>query len=112
MWLQAGGVFSMRLQLIQQKRGGEMRTLCSLESFTPQHTLLLETLCFLEHFAPRNSLLPGTVCFLEQFACLITRKTVLSFGEKCSRKQSVPGSKVFQGAKCFRKQSVLRRKVF
>ena len=69
-------------------------TLCSLEHFAYQHSLLLSTLCFLKHSAPWNTLLPGILCSLEHL------------------KQSVPESKVFQGAVCSWKPSVLRSKLF
>jgi hypothetical protein len=80
--------------------------------------LLTGTLCFLKHFAFWNCLLPRTIYCLEFASCnnlstpLNTGKTVASFEVKCSKEQSVSGSKVSQEAKCFREETVLRSKVF
>ena len=70
-----------------------LNTLYSLTHFNPQQTLHLRTLCSPEHFALRNSLLPGTVYFLEHFALSIPGRKVC-WGEKYSRRQSVPKSSV------------------
>ena len=80
---------------------------CSHEHFTPQHILLPGTFYSLTQFAPWNTPLPGTFCSLELYALCIffppqytlfskqsTPVTIVFKGEKCSKKQSVPGSKV------------------
>ena len=102
------------------------RTICSLAHFADSYfahknilqpntffslnTLLSETLCLLKHFAPWNTLLTGTFC---SFVKCSPQHTMLSGTQKakCSKKQSVPWSKVCWGEKYSREQSVLRSKM-
>ena len=106
--------------------------LCLPEHFTPQQILLPGTFYSLTQFAPWNTLLPGTFCSLELYALCIffspqytlfskqsTPVTIVFKGEKCSKKQSVPGSKVicdikstqWLGSKCSREQNNMWSKV-
>ena len=87
-----------------------LNTFWSLEHFASWNTLLPSTFCFLEHSAPWNTLLPGTFC---SFVKCSPQHTLLSGTQKakCSRKQSVPWSKVCWGEKYSWEQSVLRNKM-
>ena len=79
-------------------------TLCSPALFT-QHILLPST-----QFASKNTLLLGTLCFSAHFASWNT----LLIRALCSMehlKQSVPGSKVFQGVTCSKQQKIQGSKV-
>ena len=68
-------------------------TLCTSAHFAPQHTLLPGKLCSQEHFTPWNTLLPGTLCFKCSREQRMLRRTIYKLA-KCSKEQSVPGSKV------------------
>ena len=88
-----------------------LSTFYSSAHFAPHHTLLLSTPCSLEHFTPWNTLLHGTLNFLEHFAFKWSR-VQSQYGAMNSRELSVPRSRVFQKAKCAEKQSVLGSKMF
>ena len=87
-----------------------LNTFWSLEHFAFWNTLLPSTFCFLEHSAPWNTLLPGTFCSCVKCS---PQHTLLSGTQKakCSRKQSVPWSKVCWGKKYSWEQSMLRSKM-
>ena len=103
-----------------------LNTLCFLTPFAPWNTLLLRTLCSLTPFAHWNTLLlrifstpwftymPNTIFFdiftlkfksesgfIHLFHIMVKwiPRSIMSWGAKCSREQSVLRSKVFQGAK-------------
>ena len=93
------------------------KSLCLSTHFTPWRNSLLSTLCSLVYFFPWNTLLPGTLCSKRCWVQTMLRREYYQ-GAKCYSKQSVPGSRVFQGSKvyweskCSREfKSVLRSKL-
>ena len=64
--------------------------------------------CYLEYFTPWNTLVPG-ILRIKLSRALKEEKSPWSM---CSKKLSVPKSRVFHKAKCADKQSVLDSKVF
>ena len=109
-----------RLQQLSQKAQKCWSLIFPVKVEWLMNTLLPRTLCFkhtlcsLERFTPQHSLLPGTLCSQEHFTPNLDTVFLVIKGAKFSRKQTVPGSKLFQEtkeAKCAEEQNVLRSKV-